>query len=466
MTMAGFQGIPQVFHTVKHISFGDQFILIDPDIPIWAVIDEIGLDIFNFCNGKNSVRDIINKLSSLYEIEAYEIEDDVIQFLSRLYNNKLVFQDLNERKSLIKNLQDQYKQVLQGQLQKGPKGASIIVTGYCNLRCKHCYQDSSPIRKDLLTVDEVKSILLYLSKSGSTTVAFNGGEALTWDGIYECMDLAHDLGLSITLATNGLFFNDDVIPFYQARSNINIQISLDGATEATHDFVRGKGMFQRSMNAVQKLCNAGLGKRISFSFTPMKRNVFEAEALIDLASKLGIGEVKFTRFHLTGRGSEKLRASTKDLLELEHLLLEKGKHLKGKLKLKGLWRDSCAVKEHLDTSISCPMFEMIKIDPSGYVFSCSQFMDKKFSVGNIRTETLENILIPERKRPLVELAFSRHQTVEQCSQCAVKKYCVSGCTAETYSAYGDVYHPDPHCEVRNAVAKETLFETASKGGSI
>lgn len=353
---------------------------------------------------------------------------------------------------------------MESQLPNAPKGATIILTGYCNLKCVHCYQNSSPDRHDSLSTDEVKSILLSLSSLGAKTVAFNGGEALAWTGIYECMQLAHDLNLSITLATNGLLIHDNKIPFYIKNNNIRIQISLDGATEATHDSVRGNGMFKRTIERLEALSRAGLGERVSLSFTPMKRNISEAKMLISMAETLGIGEVKFTRFHVTGRGSESLRASTQELLELEHFLLLESKRLKNKVNIRGLWRDACAAKEYIDSAIPCPMFDMVKIDTNGYVFACAQFMDKQFAIGNIREEGLENILTPERKRPLIEQAYSRHETVEQCSKCFAKKYCVSGCMAETYSANGNVNNPDPHCDIRGRVVLETLIEVASNNG--
>lgn len=54
-------------------------------------LNDVGSLIFEFSNGKNTVGDIINKISLCYsEVSKKKIEKDVIAFLKKLKNEKIV----------------------------------------------------------------------------------------------------------------------------------------------------------------------------------------------------------------------------------------------------------------------------------------------------------------------------------------------------------------------------------------
>ena len=131
---------------------------------------------------------------------------------------------------------------------------SMVINNSCNLKCKHCYLQSTQKQNSVLMEDEwiciAESLLTY---SAPSTIAFVGKEPLI---NYQSANLVSNIikirntiqkgrhnRTSIGLLTNGmslLQFSDILLtnpPDY-------IDISVDGLP-TEHDFLRGKGTFSK-----------------------------------------------------------------------------------------------------------------------------------------------------------------------------------------------------------------------------
>jgi coenzyme PQQ biosynthesis protein PqqD len=53
-------------------------------------LNKIGTFIWELCNGKNTLENIITKIKKTFKAENEDIEKDVIEFLLNLYDNKLI----------------------------------------------------------------------------------------------------------------------------------------------------------------------------------------------------------------------------------------------------------------------------------------------------------------------------------------------------------------------------------------
>jgi MoaA/NifB/PqqE/SkfB family radical SAM enzyme len=60
-----------------------------------------------------------------------------------------------------------------------------------------------------------------------------------------------------------------------------ISFSLDGATEQTHDTVRGKGVYKKTTACIRKTVEAGYPVRLLCTISQL--NIHEAPALLSLA---------------------------------------------------------------------------------------------------------------------------------------------------------------------------------------
>ncbi len=81
-----------------------------------------------------------------------------------------------------------------------------------------------------------------------------------------------------------------------------IQVSLDGASEETNDFIRGKGSYNKALDSLRLLHENGINTRLMF--TVHKKNIQEVSPLIDLAIKEKVNTLTIERFVPEGRGSE------------------------------------------------------------------------------------------------------------------------------------------------------------------
>ena len=175
----------------------------------------------------------------------------------------------------------------------------IEVTRECNLRCKHCLNDSGIKMKDELTAAETKKLIKNLAKAGIHEIRFTGGEPLLNKHIYEYIKLCTDLGLSTSIGSNGTLIDDEVIKKLKEAGLKRSVISLDG-TEKIHDVIRGEGNFKKALNGIRLLKENGIDLRVNSVI--MKNNI---DDVIELAKFLDSQKIKLyiRRFIESGRGA-------------------------------------------------------------------------------------------------------------------------------------------------------------------
>ena len=112
----------------------------------------------------------------------------------------------------------------------------------CNLACHHCYINPEQHGRQTLALDTIKAWLEpFAAQSRKANVIFLGGEPTLHPDLAAAIKYARKLGYaSVTVDTNGYLFHDildkvspDEVDFFS--------FSLDGATAATNDRLRGKG---------------------------------------------------------------------------------------------------------------------------------------------------------------------------------------------------------------------------------
>ena len=130
---------------------------------------------------------------------------------------------------------------------------TLFVTSKCNLRCRICFVDFDKIvsEKDL-TLDEIQGIRNVLGRIPILNIG--GGEPFLRKDLDEIVGIFSD-ALTIGIPTNG-WYTDKVIVglekiFKHVRLNqVGLMISIDGF-EQTHDYIRVKESFQRSIATLE-----------------------------------------------------------------------------------------------------------------------------------------------------------------------------------------------------------------------
>jgi radical SAM protein with 4Fe4S-binding SPASM domain len=179
------------------------------------------------------------------------------------------------------------------------------ITNNCNLRCKHCYANAgaSPIQE--LNQQELIKVADQLIEANVFAIALGGGEPLTrLDALCELTKYLKDHRISVSVDTNGTMITEKVADRL-ARSGVDrVQVSLDGSTPATHDFIRGIGAFEGAVNGIKELKREGIFTYMAT--TLMKSNVKEIPSLLKLALDLGVDKFITFRFVPVGRGTKQL----------------------------------------------------------------------------------------------------------------------------------------------------------------
>jgi radical SAM protein with 4Fe4S-binding SPASM domain len=174
-----------------------------------------------------------------------------------------------------------------------PRQVQILLTERCNLKCRHCAvpEEDSPATEELET-HEWFSFIDRLCVEGVDSLVLSGGEALLRAEAIDLAVHALDGGMTrTTLVTNGLLFRGEIperIAEAQRRfPTFGVHLSLDGASERSHDWMRGPGTFRRTMKAVDRLHAAG-GRLTGLHTVLHRDNVAEYPQFVRLAENLGV----------------------------------------------------------------------------------------------------------------------------------------------------------------------------------
>jgi MoaA/NifB/PqqE/SkfB family radical SAM enzyme len=156
--------------------------------------------------------------------------------------------------------------------------AALFLLPDCNLDCRFCGSDLS---FPALSQDEVKRTLSFLMQEGYTNVVLGGGEPLLWKGgLTEVAQFAQDLGFVVQLNTNGISWPQGL----EGTGRFDrIILPLDGATRASHDFLRSPRGGHRALieKRLKQLCNTG--QSISIGTVVCQKNQSE---LMELGQEL------------------------------------------------------------------------------------------------------------------------------------------------------------------------------------
>jgi len=148
----------------------------------------------------------------------------------------------------------------------------LMVGSLCNLKCIHCYVDSSPENDSLeqLTLAEVKTYLAEGARFGLRSVYFTGGEPFINKEIISMLHEALKQG-EVTVLTNAttpiVRYMDQISELHRENEGrLVLRVSMDHYREDRHDAIRGEGTFQKTVRNTIELSRRGI--RLVLTVTP------------------------------------------------------------------------------------------------------------------------------------------------------------------------------------------------------
>jgi len=317
-------------------------------------------------------------------------------------------------------------------------------TGACNLACRYCRASAraSPDEGELSTeealafIDEVAPLRPMLILSG--------GEPLLRADIFDLARHANELGLRVSLATNGTLLDSSVADRIANSGISRVSISLDGASQEMHDKSRGPGSFQAALAGIKSL-RGKVDFQINFTIT--KRNADDVLAILRLAEDLGAKALHFFFLVPTGRGRQEDLMSAERQEELLRMI------------------DRERPGRRLEIQVTCaPQYaRMALAHPAGAGPGSSRgrgggclagsrfaFVSRRGDVypcgylpllaGSIRQKRFTEIW---ESSPLLK-ALRERDLKGKCGGCSFRQTC-GGCRARAFALTGDFLGPDPLC---------------------
>ena len=128
----------------------------------------------------------------------------------------------------------------------GEKYIKWDFTGKCNLRCRHCSVGKQYFSGQVkeISLEEKLSVVENIAAGGIKGISFLGGEPLVLDEDFFAVARQAALrGIDTTLVTNGMLLGERTWGRLLDSGIDQVVVSLDGASEQTHGFVRGNNTF-------------------------------------------------------------------------------------------------------------------------------------------------------------------------------------------------------------------------------
>lgn len=173
-----------------------------------------------------------------------------------------------------------------------PKRLWVLHNQFCNIDCVMCDQD----HKSTTGLDN-DILMKNIDWKKVDEIDLQGGEILALKKSREMyLWLTQAMQKKVNLITNGLLINDDWADYLVRGANW-IQVSVNAATQKTHESVNRRSNFKRVINNLKKLIDLkrlnGLDVEIIYKFTIVRENIREIGSAIELADSLGCDTIAF-----------------------------------------------------------------------------------------------------------------------------------------------------------------------------
>jgi mycofactocin radical SAM maturase len=318
------------------------------------------------------------------------------------------------------------------------------LTYACNLACVHCLSSSGRRDPRELDTSDCKRVIDELARLQVFYINLGGGEPTVRGDFWDLLGYATNSRIGVKFSTNGSRITPRAAAAIAASEYIDVQISLDGATAAVNDAVRGSGSYATAVQALERLAAAG-ASTFKISVVLTRHNVAQLDQFEHLAKRYG-AQLRITRLRPSGRGVEvwdELRPTAAQQRDAYDWLLERGDSV--------LTGDSFFHMSAYGTALPglnmCGAGRVVcLIDPVGDVYACPFAIHSEFLAGNVRDRGgfrkvwRDSELFSSLREP---------SSPGACASCGQYDSCRGGCMAAKFFTGLPLDGPDPECVLGN-----------------
>lgn len=342
------------------------------------------------------------------------------------------------------------------------KNISLLIkpsSSLCNLECSYCFYNSIAEEREranygfmsLETLENIIKKAFEFSDGGQCSFAFQGGEP-TLIGLNFFKNFIHFVNIYnkknskvfFALQTNGILIDNEWANFLK-ENNFLVGLSLDG-DDSVHNhnrkFKNGLGSFEDVIkckeifdkigveyNILSVVDNVG-AENISNTYQFLKKLNIQYMQFIPCLNPLLSGVPE----NSANLSKENYLKFLKNLFDLWYADLEKGDVISIRyfenilMNLLKINPESCEMRG------SCSIQNVIEAD--GSLYPCDFYVYEKYRLGNINSQTLEEMIFSDQTRNFIESSLLYN---EKCLNCKWKQICKGGCKRYYYNSSENFY---------------------------
>ncbi len=332
-------------------------------------------------------------------------------------------------------------------------------TQACTSSCLHCGFASNPPTSDALGTEESKRIADKIYDFGATYFGISGGEPLLRKDLPEIIGYAKNIGMNVSLITNGYFLDDKILDTL-VRHGVRVSLSVDGREEI-NELIRGKGAYVKAISAIEKTSKAGLldclvATLVNVDATHNNVSSEDMEHVIKLAEEYGARWVVihgFIPFNKTKNHLSKA-PSSQQYEKIWHQVYDLRLKYKGKPEVNVY----CPFFARVAKQRGLPDFESwfnnfflgrcsmagkyMSVVENGDVIPCS--FNDRIRLGNVQNKALKQIWTELQTSEITLKLKDRNNLKGKCGFCEFREIC-GGCRTRAEIYTGDIFGSDPAC---------------------
>ncbi len=331
----------------------------------------------------------------------------------------------------------------------------VYLTSGCNCACQHCWfvpEKSAPeTSADILAPEALRRAIVEALPLGLKRLKWTGGEPTFHPRFPEFLALQKEFHLDAQIETNGMLVDDRIAELLRDAGVSRVSVSLDGASPATHDAIRGvEGGYARTLSGIRALVKTGYQPELIL--TLQHANRAELDDYFVLARQLGAGNVKLNILQPVLRGAE-LQGQAKhlhvaEILEIAAAIDQHMPHaplIPVRLDLPMAFRPLSKILSG-EQAGTCTILNILGVLPRGDYALCGIGQHvRDLSMGRIADQSLAEVWA---KHPVLlnlrEGLPGRLKGI--CSDCLMRPICKGSCVAANYQLSGDLLAPYWFCQ--------------------
>lgn len=404
-------------------------------------LSKVALDIIDFLFNKGAAHldEIINHITTSYNIDKQTAKKDINSFLRALSDSKII---LNSDKIPIhksENVRIKTNENIEDFIIKYCTEHDIIfsatmeLTYSCNEKCIHCYahyKENSNF--EMLSFEKIQEILDELHEMGCVYISFTGGDPFMHPDFMKIFKYAREKGFICNIYTNAQFLYShqnlitDLIEY-----NVNaFYISIYGSTDKIHEEItQTKHSLEKTVFVINKIKD--FGGDVIANIMALKNNAFDVENIVKKLKKENIPyriDMSVAPRNDGNKVPQTLFISDEKIIHNIHKLSMENDYFKNR------FGDTKYMINSEDSDYICGAgITNFSITPDGTVFPC---VSLKIPLGNVHNSNLNEIWNGPHRKKIKEMLKRKY--LKDCSQCHLSKAC-SFCPALSLSESGSMH---------------------------